>query len=144
MRDYINVMKEYSLWILIRDSLCPPDILSLRTAGRKWNNAKLYGEFAALWFSLTTKNEEAPTSPLPEWPSLCFDYRQKFRISPQCDGVRRVAGHDCLWMRRRVDLSRRGSWRCVIKNAPTVIQKTHVCPRVLVHDVKLSALSAVG
>ena len=47
-------------------------------------------------------------------------------------------------MRRRVDLSRRGSWRCVRQNAPTVIHLTRVCPRVLVHGVKLSALSAVG
>ena len=60
MRDYISVVRECSSWILIRDSLCPPDILSQRT-GRKWNNAKLYGEFAALRFFLMTKNEEAPT-----------------------------------------------------------------------------------
>ena len=52
MKDYISVIRKCSLWILIRDSLCPPDILSLRTAGRKWNNPELYGEFAALWFFL--------------------------------------------------------------------------------------------
>ena len=51
--------------------LCPPDLLSLRTVGRKWNNAKFYGEYAALWFFLMAKNEEVPTSPIPEWPSLC-------------------------------------------------------------------------
>ena len=64
-RDYISVKRECSLWTLIRDSLCPPDVIRLRTAGRKWNNAKLYGEYAALWFFLMAKNEEAPTSPTP-------------------------------------------------------------------------------
>ena len=28
----------------------------MRTAGLKWNCAKLYGEFAALWFFLMTKD----------------------------------------------------------------------------------------
>ena len=66
LKDYISVIRECSICILIRNSLSPPDILYLRTAGRGWNNAKLYGEFAALWFFLMTKNDEAPTSPLPE------------------------------------------------------------------------------
>ena len=58
LRDYISVTRECSLWIR------PPDILSVRAAERKWNKAKLYG------------------SPLPEWPSLCFDYRQNFGFVP--------------------------------------------------------------
>ena len=45
---------ECSLWILIRDSLCPPDVMRLRTAERRWNNAQFFGEFAALWFFLMT------------------------------------------------------------------------------------------
>ena len=80
MRDYISVIRECSLWILIRDSLCPIDILSLRTAGRKWNNAKVCGEYAALWFFLMAKNEEVP--PVSEWPNLCFDCRQNFGFVP--------------------------------------------------------------
>ena len=72
MRDYISVTRKCSLWILIRDSLCSPDILSLRTAGRKWNNAELYGEHLTHWFFFMAKNEEAPFSPLPEWPKPVF------------------------------------------------------------------------
>ena len=73
MRDYISVKSECSLWILIRDSLCPPDVTRLRTAERRWNNVQLYGEFAALWFF---------TPPLPEWPSLRLDYRENFGFAP--------------------------------------------------------------
>ena len=76
LRDYTSVIREFSLWILIRDSLSPPDILYQRIAGKGWNNLKLYGKFVVLWFFLMTKKEEAPTSPLPEWPSICFNYRQ--------------------------------------------------------------------
>ena len=41
-RDYIGVRRECSLWIL--DSVCPLDATRLRTAGREWNDAELYGE----------------------------------------------------------------------------------------------------
>ena len=30
-----------------------------------------------------TKNEETPTSPLPEWPRLCFVYRDNFGFVPK-------------------------------------------------------------
>ena len=88
-KNYISVIRECSSWILIRDSLCPPDILSQRT-GRKWNNAKLYGEFAALRFFLMTKNEEAPTLQSQNG-QFVFLIIVKIRGCPQCDGVRRVA-----------------------------------------------------
>ena len=42
-KDYTSAVRKCSLWILIRDSISPPDVLVLRTAGSKWNNAKLYG-----------------------------------------------------------------------------------------------------
>ena len=42
-KDYIGEVSESSLWAPIRDNLTPSDILVLRTAGSKWNNAKLYG-----------------------------------------------------------------------------------------------------
>ena len=70
-KDYIGEASESSLWASIRDYLTPPDILVLRTAGSKWNNAKFYGEFAALWFFLMTKDGS-------EWPSTCSDYRPNF------------------------------------------------------------------
>ena len=43
-----------------------------------WYNAKLYGGFAELWFFLMKRNDgdEPPLAPLPEWPSLCPDYRE--------------------------------------------------------------------
>ena len=62
MRDSISIMRECSLRLLIRDSLCPPDVTRLRTPERRWNNAELKVEFAALWFFLMTKNEAMPTS----------------------------------------------------------------------------------
>ena len=55
-------------------------MLVKRTAGPQWNNAKLYGEFAALWFFLMSKDGSEEGAPLflPEWPSRCFDDRQNF------------------------------------------------------------------
>ena len=73
-KDYISEVRESSSWASIRDYLTAPDVLVWRTAGPKWNNAKLYGEFAALRFFLMTKDgsEEGAPDPLPELPSLCF------------------------------------------------------------------------
>ena len=67
-KDYISEVSESSMWVSIRDYFTPSDVLFLRTAGSKWNNAKLYGEVAALWFFLMTKNGS-------EWPSTCSEYR---------------------------------------------------------------------
>ena len=61
----------------------PPDVIRLRTAGRRWNNVQIYGEFAALWFFLMTKNDAKPTHPVPEWPSLLLDYRVNFGFAPR-------------------------------------------------------------
>ena len=79
-KDYISEVSESSLWASIRASLLRPMFWSNRTAGPKWNNAKLYGKHAALWFFLMTKDgsEEWAPVPLPEWPSVCFDFRQNF------------------------------------------------------------------
>ena len=79
-KDYITDFSESSLWASIRDYLTPSDVLIMRTAGPKLNHGQLYGEFAAMWFFLVTKNgsEEKVPVPLPEWPSLRFDYRQNF------------------------------------------------------------------
>ena len=46
-KDCISEVSESSLWVSIRDFLTPPDVLIMRTAGPKWNQAKLYGKFAA-------------------------------------------------------------------------------------------------
>ena len=83
MREPISIIRESSLWIRIRR---PLKVIRLRTAGRRWNNVELYGEFAALWFWFMTKNEATPTSPLPEWPSPLFDYRDNFGFAPGCAG----------------------------------------------------------
>ena len=42
-KEYISEVREGSLRASLRDCLTPSDILVLRTAGSKWNNAKLYG-----------------------------------------------------------------------------------------------------
>ena len=54
----------------------------MRTAGPKWNHAKLYVKFAALWFFLVKRDGSEEGAPVhrPEWPSPRFDYRQIFRI----------------------------------------------------------------
>ena len=74
-KEYISEVRESSLWVSVRDCLTRADVmvlrLVLRTAGSKWNNAKLYGEFAALLFFLMTKNGS-------EWPSTLSDYRPNF------------------------------------------------------------------
>ena len=53
--DFLSQARDSPVWISIRDVLFPPEILALRTAGSKWNHAKLYGSFAALWFFLMEK-----------------------------------------------------------------------------------------
>ena len=46
--------------------------------GPKWNHAKLYGFFAALWFFLRENGEDQKreSESLPEWPSPCGCLRQ--------------------------------------------------------------------
>ena len=56
--DYLNQMRDSPVWITIRDSLLPSDMLAMRTAGPKWNHAKLYGFFAASWFFLMENGED--------------------------------------------------------------------------------------
>ena len=69
LKDYISVVSEGPLWVSTRDFLTPPDVLVMRTAGAKWNHAKLNGSFAALWFFLMSKDEsEVESEPLTEWP----------------------------------------------------------------------------
>ena len=75
--DYICVIRECSLWILIRCSL-PPEVLRLRTAERKWNTATLNGKFAALWFFPMMNKDDTPSAQLLEWQSLRFDYCDTF------------------------------------------------------------------
>ena len=48
--DFLSQVKDSSVWTTIRNFFLPPDMLAMRTAGPKWNLAKLYGFFAALWF----------------------------------------------------------------------------------------------
>ena len=56
--DYLSQVRVCPVWITILDLLLPPDMLAMRTAGPKWNHAKLYGSFAALWFFLMEKDED--------------------------------------------------------------------------------------
>ena len=67
--DSSSDVREHSVWNRIRDSLCPPDVLRLRTVGRWWNVAEQYGDFAALWFFLLTNKDET---------SLRSDYSDNF------------------------------------------------------------------
>ena len=76
--DFLSQVRDSPVWITIRDFLLPPDILTMRTAGPKWNHAKLCGFFAALWFFLMESGESAKgeSESLSERPSLCCNLRQ--------------------------------------------------------------------
>ena len=76
--DYLPQVRD--VWITIRDSLLPPDMLAMRTAGPNWNHSKLYGSFAAFRFFLMVKGEskKGKSEPPPEWSNLCCNFRQQF------------------------------------------------------------------
>ena len=78
--DYLSQVRDSPVWISIRDFPFPPDILAMRTAGPKWNHAKMDGSFAALWFFLMEKDEseKGESEPLPEWPSPCCNLRKRY------------------------------------------------------------------
>ena len=78
--DCLSQVRDSPVWITIRDFLLPPDMLAMRTAGPKWNHAKLYGFFAALWFFLMENGEDQKreSESLPEWSSPCGGLRQQF------------------------------------------------------------------
>ena len=109
------------------------------------NNPKLYGEFAALWFFLLTKDgsEERDPVNLPDWPSLCFDYRQNFGFAPSMIEAGRLPDMTTFSC-SGVDLSKQREMEVCKQKAPTDKKLTHVCPRVPVHGVKLSAESAIS
>ena len=67
--------------VLVRDSLCPPDVIRLRTAGRVWYEATQNGDFAALWFFLMPNKGGTATAQLPGWPSLRFDYHDNCGVA---------------------------------------------------------------
>ena len=79
--DYLSEVGDSPVRISILDFLS--DILSMRTAGPKWNHAKLCVSFAALWFFLMEKDEseKGESEPFSEWPSLCCNLRQRIRLS---------------------------------------------------------------
>ena len=56
--DYVSPVRRSPVWITISEFRLPPDTLAMRTAGPKWNRAKLYGFFAALWFFLMENGED--------------------------------------------------------------------------------------
>ena len=74
--DSLKQVIESPLWVLVRDFLSSADVLEMRTTGHKWNIARLFGSFAELWLFLFEKEEYDKSEPLPEWPSLRYDYRQ--------------------------------------------------------------------
>ena len=48
-KDKISEVSESSLRSSVRNFLSPPDVLTVCTAGPKYQ-VRLYGQFAALWF----------------------------------------------------------------------------------------------
>ena len=99
------------MWASIRDYLTPLDVLDMRTAGLKWNCAKLYGEFAALWFFLMTKEGSEEGAQL-EWPKPVPGSPSTFRFRSWCltqDGYL-----TCLEHIVRLELMQ-GEWRLLYK-----------------------------
>ena len=78
LEDYLKQVIESPMSVLVRDFLSSADVLEMRTTGHKWNVARLFGSFAELWFFLMKKMDNDRSEPLPEWPSLKFDYRPVF------------------------------------------------------------------
>ena len=107
------------MWNLIRESLCPPHVLRLRTVGRVWNEAKLYGDFAALWFFLMTNKDETPATQPLEWHSLRLDSRDNFGFVPRAIESGEWPDLNAFgWAGKRT--CRNGNWICAIKNAPII------------------------
>ena len=79
-KDHISEVREGSLWVSLRDCLSPADVLVLRAAWVKMEQREVVWEICCFMVLPHDKNggEEAAPAPLPEWPSLCFDYRQNF------------------------------------------------------------------
>ena len=89
--------------------------------------------------------DEPPMAPLPEWPSLCPDYRQNLCFDHGMFGPGRLPDLTAFkgsGERTRVEKREKGAVQLEI--APTRVQLTHVCPRVPVRDVKLTAGSAAS
>ena len=76
LEDHLKQVIECPVWVLVCDFFSSADVLEMRTTGLKWNIARLYGSFTELWFFLAKKEENDKSEPLPEWPSLRYDYRQ--------------------------------------------------------------------
>ena len=81
LTDYLNRVNDSPLWVLVRDFLTPAGILVMRTTGPKWNHAKFFGSFAALWFFLMEKDESEKdeSDPFPEWYAVLFGRFGLFR-----------------------------------------------------------------
>ena len=59
--------------------------------------------------------------------------------------TRTATEHDRLRKLNKVDLSaKEGKGGVQLEKAPTRVQLTHVCPRLLIHDMKLTAGSVVS
>ena len=73
IRNSIIIVRESSLWMLIRDSFCPLDVLRFRTAGRRWNNCGMVWRICCSLVLLHDRERKKRISPFPEWPSIRFD-----------------------------------------------------------------------
>ena len=95
------------MWITISEFRLPPDMLAMRTAGPKWNRAKLYGFFAASWFFLwkTVKIRKGNLSLLPNGPVYAVIFVNDSTNMNQKDGHWAMTGSVFLHlMRNRDDL----------------------------------------
>ena len=85
---------------------------------------------------------EPPFAPLPEGPGLCFYDRHNLGFDHGMFVPERPPDLTALKdSERRPGVDKSG---VQLETAPTRIQLTHVCPRVPVHDVKLTAESAAS
>ena len=109
-------------WAQLCDCLTPANVLVLRTAGPKWYDAKLCGLVLPV-----EKERHGPSAGMAQSAELRLRVvRTRTTTRPDLRRKGKVAG--CGPM----------------KTIPTSIQVTHVCPRVPVRDVMLTAESAAG
>ena len=80
--DAISIVRENSVWNLIRDSVCrPPDVLRLRTVGR--GGTKRSCTVTLPRFFLMTNKDQTPATQPPEWQSLRLGSRDNFGFVPR-------------------------------------------------------------
>ena len=107
-RDYISVLRGSSLWILIRDSLGPPDVLGVAHGWVKMEQRKIVRRIRSLAVLSLDKRWERREGSChsSRMAQLVLRLSSKLRFHSKHDRIGRVARNDRLHLLVSVDLSR--------------------------------------